>query len=188
MTEPHEQVPWEFLLKEDLPNVRPSSLGSWKLKCTSGISAYSGNISIASDWQENVPGLVTGLAVEIHSRWRESIRLESIERELMLVNKRVADLEQAKPTIVLIDTMAPEPLDMIKPFHVNVEAVEDEYQASFLDANLSALGDSKSEAIWNLKDRIAATFKSLCRIGEDKLGMGPARQLGILKTFIRNQT
>ncbi|MDZ7618255.1 MAG: hypothetical protein U1E05_14715 [Patescibacteria group bacterium] len=73
---------------------------------------------------------------------------------------------------MLIDTLAPEPLAVIRPFHVTVEPYEDDYRASVVDANLSAFGETRNEAVWAIKDIIAAKFETLSDLGEAK---APAR-------------
>lgn len=103
---------------------------------------------------------------------------------LTLVNGSLepsADLCQ----LVTIATMAPEQLEVFKPFHVTVESYEDEFRADFLDANLSAFGATRNEAIWNLKDIIASTLYTLLDHEDGRLSRGLARQLAVLRSYIR---
>jgi len=111
--------------------------------------------------------------------------MESIERDLLTLKGQVSLLQRGCPAVVPIDTLAPEPLEVIRPFHVTVEPYENEYRASFFDANLSAFGETRNEAIWNLKDIISATFEMFVDVSEAKLGPGPARQFRVLQEFIR---
>jgi hypothetical protein len=141
--------------------------------------------TVAENWQADLPNLLASLAANLQARWKEAVRLEGIERDLLTLKAQVARLQHGCPSIVLIDSLAPEPLEVIRPFHVNVEPYEDEYRASFLDANLTAFGETTAEAIWALKDIIAATFAMLTRVGRKKLGPGPARQFEVLREFIR---
>ncbi len=111
--------------------------------------------------------------------------MTSIEQDLSVLKAQVSELQRDRPTIVPIDTLAPEPLVVVRPFHVTVEPYEDEYRASFVDANLSAFGETRNEAVWVLKDIIAATFEMLSDLGEARLGPGPARRFQVLREFIR---
>lgn len=100
----------------------------------------------------------------------------------------VADLKR-RPTeipVVVLDTLAPEPYELLKPIHINVEPDDDEgYRASLVDANLTAYGETRPEAIWSLKDLIVGTFEALESVGEQKLGPGPARQYAVLCSLLR---
>jgi hypothetical protein len=94
----------------------------------------------------------------------------------------------AQQQIVPISTMAPEEqFEVIRIFQVTVQSYEDEFRADFVDANLSAFGTTKNEAVWNLKDIIAATFDTLLRHEDGRLARGLARQLAVLKSFIRKR-
>jgi len=185
MIELSKQISWRGRLRDDVYNVVPLESGIWSNKCTAETEILEEAGPIFEDWLKDVPNLISSVADEVRSRLMVYTRLENIENKLLLINASVTELQKSQSTIVLIETMAPEPIEIVRPFHVNIEPYEDEYQAFFLDANLCAYGNTKSAAIWNLKDLITATFQNLCEINEDKLGPGPARQLKILRNFIR---
>jgi len=86
---------------------------------------------------------------------------------------------------VPIQSLAPEPYEVIKPFQVVVRAADGEYIASFFDANLSASGETQAEAVLNLKDIIAGTFEILAGMNDAELGPGPLRQKRTLEEFVR---
>lgn len=110
-------------------------------------------------------------------------RIDHLESDLFHLEERVAQLAGAR--VVTIDTMAPEQLELVRPFHVNVEPCEEGFSASFVDANLMAFGETLPEAVWNLKDLIAGTLETLIEAGEESLGSGPGRQLRVLRQFMR---
>lgn len=112
-------------------------------------------------------------------------RMACIEQDLLALKAQVSELQRGCTAVVPIDTLAPESLEVTRPFHVTVEPYEDEYRASFVDANLSAFGETRNEAVWALKDILAATFEMLSDLGEARLGPGPARQFQVLREFIR---
>lgn len=157
----------------------------WQSDCFSKTGLFEQKSVVVENWQAGVPDLLSSLAVTLQARWKDAVRLESIERDVLTLKGQVSQLRRGCPTVVLIDTLAPEPLEVIRPFHVTVEPYEDEHRASFIDANLSAFGETRNEAIWALKDIIAATFDVLLDVGEGKLGPGPARQFKVLREFIR---
>ena len=73
-------------------------------------------------------------------------RMASIEQDLLTLKAQVSELRHGG-TVVLIDTLAPEPLTVVRPFHVTVESYAEDYRASFVDANLSAFGETRNEAV-----------------------------------------
>lgn len=88
-------------------------------------------------------------------------------------------------TVVMIDTLAPEPLELVRPFHVSMQADDEGFRAEFLDANLVGFGETPAEAVWNLKDLIAGTLETLRSVEPSQLGPGPRRQLAVLSAFIK---
>ena len=69
--------------------------------------------------------------------------MATFEKEIVSLRERIGALEHSQPLIVPIETFAPEPYDPIRPFHVVLQPHEEEYIASFFDANLSASGETK---------------------------------------------
>ena len=116
---------------------------------------------------------------------KRNARFQRLEKEVVSLRDRLAMLEQAMPTVVPIETLAPERYEVLKPFHVVVRPHEDEYIASFVEANINASGDTIEEAVRNVKDVILATFEDLLEHGESQLGPGPLRQVRVLQAFIR---
>jgi predicted RNase H-like HicB family nuclease len=157
----------------------------WHEDCLDDAGIFDWRGAVAENWQSAIPTLLADLAATLRANWKDAVRLESIERDLLTLKMQFTQLQRSCPSVVLIDTLAPEPLEVIRPFHVTVEPYEGEYRASFVDANLSTFGETRAEAIWALKDIIAATFEVLSDAGEKKLGPGPARQFFVLREFIR---
>lgn len=112
--------------------------------------------------------------------YRETARrVDHLEKEIIGLRAR------AGGAVIVVDTLAPESLDLVRPFHVNVEPDEEGFRAFFADANLMSFGETAAESVWNLKDLIVATFETLSEVGEARLGPGPTRQLAVLRQFIR---
>lgn len=135
----------------------------------------------------DLPKLIGKVTQAFQEQWLNAVRMKSFEQELLVLKDRIATVQRSVPTIIPIDTLAPEPYEIIKSFHITLEKHEDEYKAAFEDANLSAFGETRNEAVWNLKDILIATFDAVTDIGEENLGAGLARQAAVLKAFIRRQ-
>jgi hypothetical protein len=67
---------------------------------------------------------------------------------------------------------------------VVVRPSDGEYEATFFDANIGIIGDTEEEAVRNLKLLIVDTFEML-ESNEASLGPEPARQLAVLREFLR---
>jgi predicted RNase H-like HicB family nuclease len=113
------------------------------------------------------------------------MRQEKLEHEISVLKDRMQKLESLSPIVVVIDTLTPEPYEVLQPFHVTLQLVDDEYVATFFDANISASGETQEEALHNLKDMIVAFFENLLEYEESQLGPDLVRQLKVLNKFIR---
>ena len=142
---------------------------------------------IVGDWAEGVPGLMEELRNVLAPRLLDATRIEVLEKEVMLVKERCAALERWNPIVVPIESLTPEPYQIIKSFHGVVQVQGDQYIATFFDANISASGDTQAEAVFNLKDMIVGAFEILNSREEDKLGPGPAHQRKVLQEYIRKK-
>ena len=114
-------------------------------------------------------------------------RLDALEKEVLSLKCRLAQLEESAPVIVPIETLAPEPYELLKPFHAVVQPCDDEFVATFYDANISASGATQDEAVTNLKDMVVAGFETLTEHEAGRLGRGLVKQLRVLKEFMRRK-
>ncbi len=142
---------------------------------------------ISPDWEKEGPFLVGKLNQALTAKWEVLVRIEALERKIILLEEWCGRLEQVRPLLAPIASLAPEPYEVIKPLYVVVRAEEDQYIASFFDANLSASGDTREEAVLNLKDIIATTFEILGTMDESELGSGPLQQRKVLDEFVRRK-
>ncbi len=165
----------------------PLPLSRWETEdtdCFEATGLRERQKSVAENWQNTVPELLVEFTKMVQSK-RDNIRIAGLEREVLMLHSQMNALRKRAATSVMIDTMAPEPIEIVRPFHVVVEPYEDEFKASFYDANLSSFGDTRNEAIWNLKDLLAATFEMLTEHDPKLLGPGPARELVVLRQFLK---
>jgi hypothetical protein len=80
-----------------------------------------------------------------------------------------------------------EPYRLLKPIVVRVKRLDDDdFLASFSDANMAISGDSAQEAFQNLAAHILDVLEVLER-GESALAPEPARQLAVLRDHIAHE-
>jgi hypothetical protein len=79
--------------------------------------------------------------------------------------------------VIPITTFAPEPYHILRDIPAVVEPAGDGFIATFFDSNISTSGDTEVEAVSNLRSLILDT--------SDSLGPEPARQLAVLRVFLK---
>lgn len=140
---------------------------------------------IVATWESEIRNLMDEFRAVLLPRWEEAARIETLQREITLLKERCSVLERLSPILVPIESLAPEPYEVVKPLHAVVRYQNEQYIASFFDANLSASGDTQVEAVLNLKDIIVGTFEVVTMLEESELGPGPFQQRKVLEEFIR---
>lgn len=86
-----------------------------------------------------------------------------------------------------IDSLPGEPYTLRRPIPVKIETVGDEdYLASFDEANIAISGETYQEAFQNLVAEVLNSFENFIR-EETNLGPEPSRQLKILKRYLEPQ-
>jgi predicted RNase H-like HicB family nuclease len=100
---------------------------------------------------------------------------------------RIPSPEVARSIIVPIETLEPEPYELVRPVHVVVQPEEDSYVATFFDANVNASGETQQDAVANLKDMLVTLFERLEKEPRTNLGKGPALQLAVLRSILRRK-
>ena len=123
----------------------------------------------------------------VEERKNRYARLALIEHSMQQLENKVSSLQVAS-AVVPVQTFAPEPFDLVGEMKVVIQQTdEDEFLATFFDANIGASGCNQGEAIENLKDTLISRFDYLDKLSPDILGPGPAKQLAILRAFIRRK-
>jgi len=93
----------------------------------------------------------------------------------------------SSPFMIRLTTLAPGPFDLLVEIPAIIQHVDDSFVATFFDANLSASGDTREEAVQNLKTLIVEVFEDLESEPPEKLGPEPRRQLAVLHETIRRR-
>jgi hypothetical protein len=84
-------------------------------------------------------------------------------------------------------SFAPEPLEVAVPMDVVISCEEDGFQASFLDGNLHAYGETREEALSNIKAAILDTCRRLREVPDNQLGRSMLRQKQVLNHHLREE-
>jgi len=102
----------------------------------------------------------------------------------MAYPNQIAKSVEDSANSIELKTLDPRPIELIKPIVAGVDLDHGCHIASFSEANISGSGESQADAIEMLKDVIASTYRLLTE-KESILGTEPARQLSILRKFVR---
>lgn len=89
--------------------------------------------------------------------------------------------------IVPITSLAPEPFDVLKDIKAVIQPSGDEFMATFFDANINTAGCNEQEAIDNLKDLLVSRFQFLSEQPSEQLAPPLAKQIAVLREFIRRK-
>jgi hypothetical protein len=113
-------------------------------------------------------------------------RLENIETALTNVVKKL-DRLAAEPHVSLwvpIESLAPEPYQVLRPMTCVVVPADEGFEAALYDLNLYSSGDTQEEAVGALKSLLLDLFDHLSAKSEDLLGPEPLRQKKFLAEHI----
>jgi predicted RNase H-like HicB family nuclease len=107
-----------------------------------------------------------------------SFNIEELNERIAQIEQDMQDLNQATTsrtfTTYIISLGVPD-LKVKKPIPVTIEREDDEnYIASFMDANISTGGNSEQEAVYNLQSLIADLFEMH---EEETSELGPAMKI-----------
>jgi predicted DNA-binding antitoxin AbrB/MazE fold protein len=92
----------------------------------------------------------------------------------------------AESVVVPITTLEPEPFDLARDIPVVVRPTDDGYLATFFDANIGMTGDTREEAVANLRLLLVDVFDELEK-EEGQLGPKLVRQLAVLRSFMKRR-
>lgn len=84
-----------------------------------------------------------------------------------------------------IESFVPEPLEVASPMSIVISPEDDGFQASYLDGNLHAYGESREEALTNIKASIVDAYRRLRGVPDSQLGRSMLRQKKVLNHHLR---
>ena len=115
--------------------------------------------------------------------------LTSIRLELAAVKRIVLQLGIAKDSAnessaASISSLGVPHLVVKKPIPVVISGKDDDYVASFFDANISAGGDTPQEAFGNLREILVAKIDLFNSLPPEKIGREPTKQFATIREFV----
>jgi len=115
--------------------------------------------------------------------------IKLLHERVEILSDQICNLSIAGSLIVPIMSLAPEPFEVVKEIRAVVQEDEDEeeFTASFFDANVNAGGCNQQEAIDNLKDLLVSRFDYLDSQEPSKLAPPLAKQIAVLREYIRRK-
>lgn len=130
------------------------------------------------------------LFIEYQQQWTATVsslteNVQSLMAEIAEMKSEILRLQGTRTFAVPLSTLEPEPLEMTKPIFVTVHGEGDNFTATFIEANISASGETAADAIANFKESLASRFEILQSKSLKELGVVPARQLRILKSVVK---
>lgn len=113
-------------------------------------------------------------------------RVAGLESKIEQVIKRLGELGALRRSfLVPIESLEPEPYEILRPFTAVVIEGEGEFEAAIFDLGIFASGDTEEEALANLKETLVDALDRLNGLPDTRLGKGPLRQKGLLNKWIR---
>jgi predicted RNase H-like HicB family nuclease len=171
-----------FVSRFNEPSESPSE-SSWR-SCV-----RIGDFSVAhkvprEGWETIVQQVIGDFATSLHAKAQIELKLIALSARLRYLEGALAEVRSRGAFVVSIQSLAPEPVELLKPIQIVVQQSGEDYIATFFDANINASGETQEEAVANLKDLIVGSFETLEAIS-GKLGPGPSRQLAVLSQFLK---
>ncbi|MFZ0962452.1 MAG: hypothetical protein WAO35_16260 [Terriglobia bacterium] len=114
---------------------------------------------------------------------KENIR--SLVSEVQELRVEIQQLRKERTFVIPLTTLAPQPFQMTLQIPATIDGDGEDYTATFMEANVSASGESEADAIANFKDMLVSTYKTLEEIPAQELGPLPSRQWAILKSVVK---
>ncbi|HUT14174.1 MAG TPA: hypothetical protein VMY42_27055 [Thermoguttaceae bacterium] len=142
--------------------------------------------TLQENWAQQLGAAIDQLAGVVAAKRKEYLRLVQLEQDINALKTRVSQLESSQSIIVPVTTLDPEPFQLLRDMQFVVRPTDDGYLATLFDANIGMTGDTREEAVANLKVLIVDIFDQLEQ-NEDKLGPEPARQIAVLRSFMRRR-
>jgi len=117
----------------------------------------------------------------------EEVRQRVEKMESMLATALGQLVAPNRTMVVPVESLAPEPYDILRPFPLIIRPSGDGFSAAFLEANLHAYGDTEEEAVTNLKGVVLDAHDRLSELTASELGPAMAEQKRVLALHVRKQ-
>ncbi len=140
--------------------------------------------SLSSERIEEIAGVFGVFAKDIGERVDTDLRLGLLEKVVLELRHTLGELLNKRIIYVPVASLEPEPFKLNRQIYIVVQPEEDQFLATFFDANINASGDTEVEAVDNVKDAIVSSFRRFEQLGEERLGPGPRRQYAVLRSLV----
>jgi hypothetical protein len=117
--------------------------------------------------------------------WNIENRQKHIEAILSMVQRQLGEIKAHRTFVVPLITLSPEPYILDTQIPVVVEGEDDNFTATFYEANIAASGDTISDAIANFKETLVMQYEFLEKTAKEKLGPLPRRQWEIIQNLLK---
>jgi hypothetical protein len=111
--------------------------------------------------------------------------LNSLHIEVAQLRTQVRQLQKKRTFVVPLVSLAPEPFEIAGQIPVTIEGDGEDFTATFMEANVSASGETEADALANFKDSLVSSFETLESFDSEELGPLPLRQWTILRSIIK---
>jgi hypothetical protein len=135
----------------------------------------------------NLTAAVSALLGRVDEDWKALSQVSKLTARVDTLEAKLTDLSTSGSIIVPISTLVPAPFDLLKEIKAVVRPCDDDFVASFFDANVNASGCTIADAVRNLKDMLTTRFDILDAMPIEKLGPAMVRQIAVLRNFIRRR-
>jgi hypothetical protein len=105
---------------------------------------------------------------------------------LGVISTQVTDLLNSYKENTIIQDLGSASYEILKSIPVEVQEEDGAFVASFFDANIGITGDTKEEAVENLRFLLTDMFDDL-ESQESQLGPHPQQQLAVMRSFMRKR-
>jgi predicted RNase H-like HicB family nuclease len=113
--------------------------------------------------------------------------VELIQEKLDGLTVALDRLAEQRTYVVPLTTLAPQPIQLLLNIPATIEGGGEDFTATYTEANVSASGDTPSDALANLKESLVSTFEFLESLPESERGPLPARQWEVLRSALTRQ-
>jgi hypothetical protein len=197
-------VRFETILAQIHPDQRLSGIptqqhfiphGAYQLSLVGGQEVLQGEL-LPPEGNEVLYGAVwaaTRMLAEMQKRQRSwnmafaSMRdnIRGLAREVSDLKCEIQRLQQSHAYVVPLTTLAPSPFRMVQQIPVTIEGDGEDFTATFVEANVSASGETEADAIANFKASLLSSYELLESLPPNQLGPLPTRQWDILQDVVK---
>ena len=112
-------------------------------------------------------------------------KIDTLTHEVSGLRCEIQRLQQSRVYVVPLTTLAPSPFQMVQQIPVTIEGDGEDFTATFVEANVSASGETEADAIANFKDSLLSSYELLESLPPNQLGPLPTRQWDILQDVVK---